>query len=259
MIWASILLLLAQSFPFPGPGMVHAHSSGTWSSIVQWKENDSLGNGTGGTACTSSGSATSCQVTIAAPTAGNLLIAVGGAVDNSGLVSMNSTPTVASGSNQTWIHCAGTNGCSFGNSTNGSTDAWYVLSAAATGQTNVICNFSHTLNVYNSCMVLELHWSGTSVSFDVSAGNSNVSVSGGNCAAQALTLTGTTDYIFETAIPSNLITNTNGGNSANFTNPKQFLSGQGFAGAINATVGTAFNWTDASGTCTVMGIAFKGN
>jgi len=156
------------------------------------------------------------------------------------------------------MHCAGTNACAFGNTTTGKADAWYVLSATATGQTTVTCNFSanNWSGAYNSCSVYEYHWSGASITFDTS--NGAVDATCTTCAGVALTLGGTTDVIIQTAItiPGSGVTAISG---TNYTNPKQFYSGTGDAGWINTSDGTAPNWTQGSSTLTVMALAFKGS
>lgn len=226
-----------------------AGAGGTWT-LVQFKYYDNAGGGTGGSACSSG--TTSCTVTIAAPTAGNTLVAIGFPAPTSGTLTMNSTPT----GGETWTHCGGTNGCAFGATANGSLDAWYSIGVTATGQTSVTCHWSGNAVAYNGCGIAEVHWSGSTVTFDTSAGNNSVAVSGGSCAGAALTLTGSDDYIFEAAAPSNAITALTG---SGYTNPQQFYGSFGQAGQLNATSGAAPSWTDASGTCAIMGIALKGS
>jgi len=249
-ILLSTLFLLA-SMPIASQEVVTARrragggAAGTWS-LIQFKYWDNVGGGTGGGTCSGGGS--SCQVTITAPTAGNLLVAVG-FFDKS--TSTMTTPT----GGQTWTHCAGTNGCLFGNNTVGLIDAWYVTSATSTGQTSVTCNYSGGTTAYQSCGVYEYHWTGTTISFDTSNGAIDATCT--TCAGATLTLGGTADVIIQTgwSLPSST------GFSAitgSYTSPKQFYSGGGDAGWINTSSGAAPNWTGSSAQYTVMGIAFKG-
>lgn len=224
------------------------HSSGTWT-FTQLKYQDSLAGGTGGGACTTG--TTSCVVNISAPVAGHVLIAFSlAAISN-----VSATMTTPTGG-QTWTHCPS---CLSADTANGAVDAWYVVSATATGQTTVTCNFSSVQwndNGYSSCGFVEAAWSGTSISFDTS----NTIIDSTNCtscASGSLTLGGT-DYVFRAAItlPGSGVTNIS---DAAFTNPKQFYSGTGQAGKLNATGTDNPTWTQGSSTLAAFGIAFKGN
>lgn len=238
-----ILALLAQSIPFPGPGMSHsAGGTPTWS-LVQAKWYDSTGSGTGGSSC--SAGTSSCTVTVSSTGAGHLLVAITAFSD----ASTRSLSSVSGG--ETWTHCAGTNGCNFGTSPLW-TDASYVLSAAG-GATALTCNLSSAASDYIACIVLEYAWSGSTITFDTSNGGSDNYCT--SCAGQALTIGGSKDVIIQVGVPLNSLTAITG----SYTTPGLF-HGAAVAGMINTNDGTAPTWTqDSSGLVAIMAIAFSGS
>lgn len=246
-----LLLIFALAIPAYGQMLQSivnnktAAAAGTFT-LVQFKYNDSLGGGTGGSSCDNATTGV-CNVTVSALGSGHLVACVG-FFAHSVAVTVSCTAT-----SNTFTHCAGAHGCAFGNSTAGFLDAAYVLSSTS-GATNVACTSSLSSLAYLGCGVYEYSYSGSSISFDTSNGAIDTACT--TCAAQALTLTGTTDVIIQTGIPANSLTAISGA----YTNPAQFYSGAGNAGRINTTDGTAPNWTqNVSGQVTVMAIAFKGN
>lgn len=229
-----------------GAGIPTAGGGGTWS-LVQFKYFDEIGGGTGGSSCASGG--TTCTVTISAPGVGHLLVAAILTGTNATLTT--TTPT----GGQTWTHCAS---CVVGSTAAGWADAWYVLSATATGQTTVVCNYSGSTDGYAGCGIYEYAWSGASISFDVAGGTVDAACTTA-CATAALTITGT-DVIIQTALSVPASVGVTAISGANYSNPKQFYSNTGNAGWINATTATSANWTNGSSAAalTVFGIAFKG-
>lgn len=222
----------------------HTAASSTWS-LVQFKWNDSNGSGTGGGTCSGSGS--TCAVTVSSIGAGHILLAFG-------LSSITSGNVLNSISGETSTHCAN---CSQFDGSIGSIDARYVLSAAG-GETSITCTLNAAAGGYNGCGIVEYSYSGPSASFDV-AGSAVDSACTTACAAQSLTLSGSNDAIVQIASPANALTTFSG---AAYTNPKQFYSGVGIAGAINQSSGTSpgnWNQTGGAGTVLVVGIAVKGN
>ena len=123
----------------------------------------------------------------------------------------------------------------------------------------------HKLYRYNSCGLVEYHWSGSTVAFDISNGVSTVNSNGstGNLAGQSLTLTGSSDVIIQVAVPANTFSSCSDCTAKSFTNPSPPLySGNAFAGIINATVGTTVpTWVDGTpgGSSLLMAIAIKGS
>jgi hypothetical protein len=256
-----IIALLACSKPasaqvrIPGRGGVAPSSGGTFA-LVQFKFFYNNGFGTGGNSCRAGGSV--CTVNVSPVGAGHTLIAVG----FSGNLTVR---TLSSVSGETWTHCAGANGCSFGSiGGNGFghmteplrgiwLDASYVLSATG-GETTLTCTLSGTSAKYIACGIYEYSYSGASVSFDTSNGATDSYCT--TCAGIALTLSGSRHLIVQAAVRIKFLSAISG----SYTNPAQFYDGVGNAGWVNATDGTAPNWTGSpAGLVTVMAIAFAGN
>jgi hypothetical protein len=260
-----IIALLVCSKPtlaqvrIPGRGGTAPSSGGTFA-LVQFKFFDTNGAGTGGNSCRAagigSGSGSVCTVNVEPVGAGHTLIAVG----FSGNLTVR---TLSSVSGETWTHCAGANGCSFG-SIGGTAflfqdlrgiwlDASYVLSATG-GEETLTCTLSGTSAGYIACGIYEYSYSGASVSFDTSNGTTDFSCT--TCAGIALTLSGSRHLIVQAAVPIKPLSAISG----SYTNPAKFYDGVGNAGWVNATDGTAPNWTGSpAGLVTVMAIAFVGN
>lgn len=217
---------------------MQAGGGGTWS-LTQFKYTDNFGGGTGGTCATNI-----CTTTIAAPSPGHLLVAV---------QKFNGTQTTTTPTGgQTWAHCVA---CVVGSTSK--FDTWYVLSATATGQTTVVCTWNTNLAVLHACEVYEYAWSGSTISFVAGAGTEDAACN--TCAA--VTLTGTFNLAIQAAwtLNASAVTAISGTNASSYTNPQQFYSGTGSVGWINATSGTAFNWTvTGTGAVGVLGITFNG-
>lgn len=248
LVWALLFGALPQN---PGPAVTGATagSSGGGGTLafVQLKFYDSLGGGTGGSACNNAVNS-SCTVTVSSVGAGHMLAAF------VALANPETFTGVSGG--ESWTHCAGSNGCAFGSVAGGGyTDVWYVLSTTG-GETSFTCNLSGTDSLYQGCGIMEFSYSGSSVSFDASNGNSNASACS-SCAAPALSLTGTKDAIVQIGIPNNSMTAI----TSPYSTHAQFYSGVGMAIAVGLTSYTAPTWTQSGTAADVatMAIAFKGN
>lgn len=237
------LILSAQYVPAGSVAPVGGGGGGTFA-VVQQKYIDSQGSGNGGGTGTCANNATACTVTVSSIGAGHTLIAGSLVFRTAGSSTLSS---VTGG--ETWTHCAGTNGCAFGNTGWGWLDASYVLSATGS-ETSFTCNVSAAAGGYLACFVIELSYSGSSVSFDTSNGGNNTSCT--SCSGVALTLGGT-DAIVQIGIPEDALT------AINLSYTGTFNSGAGVAYLINTTNGTAPTWTANAGQMAKMAIAFKGN
>lgn len=235
----SAVILLAQGGMGPGPGTVHSVGSSSFT-LVQLKYRDSLGGGTGGGTCSTSG--TTCSVTVSSVGAGHSLIAFS-------MYGHTGQVTLSSVNGETWTSCPT---CAGGQSGNGFTDAKYVLSATG-GETSFTCTADITPTGYNSCGIVELSWSGSSVTYADSNKASDTSCT--SCAGIALTVSGT-NAIFQMGIPAQSLTAI----SSPYSTNAQFYSGSGEAVSLNTSSGTAPTWTGSpSGTVSVAAIALKGN
>jgi hypothetical protein len=204
--------------------------------LVQHKNFDSLGGGTGG-----SSTATTVAVTTSATGSGNLLAVVGWRDDNSTITSPS-----ASTSQGTWTHCTN---CATFEAGAGVIDIWYVLTSTS-GATTVTCNFAAGSS-FRGCEVIEYSYTPGPISLDTS--NSSVSASCTACVAPALTISGTKDVFIGSLVPAASCSSISGA----FTNPADFVSGTGYAGAINQATYTAPTWTCSAGAVSMNMIGFK--
>ncbi len=207
--------------------------------LVQHKNFDSLGGGSGGSTCAAN--TTTCTVTVSSTGSGNLLIAIAWRDDNAAV----NSPT-ASTSQGTWTHCSN---CATFQTGAGVGDIWYVLSSTS-GATTVTCNESGSPS-FHGCEIIEYSYTPGPISLDSS--NSGALASCTSCASPTMTITGTKDVFVGEIVPANACSAISGA----YTNPADFISGTGYAGAINQTSYTAPNWTCSAGTASAVIISFK--
>lgn len=205
--------------------------------LIQHKDFDNSGSGTGGGTCATSG--TSCQVTTSSTGTSNIII-VWTITGNNTTVNSPSAST----SQGTWTHCAS---CNVFDGAAGHADAWYVL-ASTSGATSVTCNTNTADGAYLGCWAGEYSCSPGPCTVDNSNTATNASCS--TCAAPSLSITGTKDLFVQAIVPGSNATAINGA----YTNPADFPGGNfGVAGAINQTTYSAPNWT-TGGAASVMAV-----
>jgi hypothetical protein len=198
-----------------------------------------------------SGCSTATLTLTQATGTGNLLIlVVGGTNGTSGDISTGTPP----GSGGTWVigtTCHTTNGTVFGLSS----CAW-VLSSTG-GVTSIFITFTAT-NTYRYGL-LEYHYTGSSVAFDVAG----TSVHTSNTTSQVgptLSLTGTNDVIINGVVMT--VTSTITSISSPYTQPPDISdtgSSQalGASSVLNSTTGTGPTWTTGSSSSICFALAFK--
>ena len=220
----------------------HSGGGGTNTfTLIQHKNFDSLGQGTGGSACVANSPV--CTVTVSSTTAGSLLVAAAWRDDNGAV----NAPT-ASTSQGTWVHCTN---CAQFESGAGLVDAWYILSSTG-GATTIICNQASTPS-FHGCALMEWSYTPGPISFDVSASSINGGASCTACAGPALTITGTKDLFVGSIVPASSCTAVNGA----YTNVADFPSGVGYVAAINQATYTAPTYTCSAGVVSMFSMAFK--
>ena len=245
-VWVAFVFLPTHQMDVKWPGpFVPLANNGTWT-LVQADEGDpSNESATCGTA-----SATTCVIPLSqTTTAGNVLLLYGFTSNNVTISSISAS----SGSTGTFTHCSN---CYQWNTTIGAAeDGGYVISAG-TASTSITVTYSGATG-QASIYLLELHFSGTSVSFDVS-NSSQGSCSDHSLTGQALTLNGSNDAILQ-------VENFDHGQASAISSPYNFLSSPvavGFAYALSISSGSAPTWTTTGNnatTCESGAIAIQGS
>ena len=182
---------------------------------------------------------TTCAVTVTSTGAGHLLVFAA-------LIG-NTTSTLSSVSGDgTWTVCGAS--CRSVSSVT-TTEMGYILSATG-GATTITGTLSATSPW--SAAVLEYSYTSGPISVDAQ-GHREQTTGTTSCAGVTLTLTGTNDVIVQIANPSGSISAV----TSPYTSPADFPGGNGVAGSINTTSGTAPTWTQTSSTDALSAIAFK--
>lgn len=214
----------------------------TWS-LVQLKEFDSTGAGTGGSACTGMGSAV-CTVNVSAVGAGHALVCFS-------LISSTASTTLSGcGGGETWAACS--TSCNSFNAVTGNGDIRYTLSAVG-GETSLTCTVAVApQNNYSLCGAAEFSLTSGSGAYDTSGTMSDATCT--SCAGVGLTLSGSNDVILQIAAPGNSFSAV----SSPYSTNSAFPSGVGIGVAVGISSGTAPTWTQSpTGIATGSALALK--
>jgi len=187
-------------------------------------------------------SGTSCSVTVSATGSGHLITVI--VQPNT---ATNTTISSVSGGG-TYTHCTN---CAASNGAGGAIDASYTLSSTS-GATSISATLSQSGGASWTMEVFEYSFTNGPISLDAS-GNRVQTTNVANPAGVALTLTGTNDVIVQGGWYTTPFTAI----SSPYSSPADFPGGNGAAGAINTSSGTAPTWTATSGQGPFMAIAFK--
>lgn len=197
--------------------------------------------------CNPSCSGTTCVVSVATTTTGNVLAA---------LYVGNASSTITGVTGGTFTHCSG---CSGGSSGTDFLDMGGTLSATG-GNGTITVTISPTASSWAAC-VSEWHSTNGAGVVDTQATHADTACT--TCAAPALTLTGSNDLIIQAAGCTNTCaTSATAGfvGAAPYTNPAQAPGGAGWGAALNQATYTAPNWSqNTSGAVQVAAWALKEN
>lgn len=191
-------------------------------------------------------SGTSCNITVTTPGVGNLGV-VGMIIDNPGATSRIST--VSGGGTYT-------NSTAGATKTQGAIDASYTTATAASG-TTVTVNITPTSGAAWRACYTEISSSTGGIALDTGATpQANNTVTSNPPTGPALTVSGANLTIVTEQLWSGTLTGASGSYSTGVDAP----NGNGWARAINISVGTAVAWTPTTnGSGGGLSIAFKEN
>lgn len=197
----------------------------------------------------SSASGTTVAVTIAANSAGNLIVV--GAGGGSSSVTVTGVTDNATGGSNTYVQASGARATATGHMV----DCWYVLSAAHAGATTVTVTFSGSIS--GDAFVMEV--SGfTNCALDVVGVVNNGAQSGGLAVGATVTTTSTTGFIIAADITNNAVgANPHSGNE--FTSGGDVDANSNAACSLISTTAAAHQpvWDDNGTIFTSNTVAFK--
>lgn len=196
-------------------------------------------------------STTTCTITLTQNTGTGHLIVIGLTV-----FSTSGTPTISSVNAGAGTFVANVSACSIhaGAGSQTGVSCTYTL-ASVSGAASITINYSNgnATSGFTRAAAFEYSFTGSSIALDTA--NKADDGTATNPAGVALTLTGTNDIIAQYVCTAGTASAISGA----YTNPADFQGGDGWAGAINTTTGTAPTWTATATGSSVSAAAIAFN